>query len=167
MKNWKIAIAYPQTGEKLELTVEGKDENEARTKFFRRKQFADIIAQRPGQTFEFSIEENIDNPGIEHYTREVLIELCEDGMTEMSKWHNRDSFSAHHQLGVAFALLKCRVPFRIEKADPETVWIDFYDIEGFQHFESAEHDGNQYYETDTAYIPTRHRLEKAGGKDWY
>ena len=163
MKKWSIKLTYP-TGEIRETWIEAETKEEAGQKFFRRKDGAAMLGE--GKV-EVEITEAIDTPSAEDYTREILIGLCEDGMTSMQNWFNRDSYSAHSQLGVAYALLKCDVPFRIEKCDAKVVWVEFYDIEGFQHHESAEHEGDQFYDTASVYIPTRHRLERAEGKDWY
>lgn len=163
MKKWSIKFTYP-SGDTRATWIEAETEAEAVQKFFRCIDGAKILGE--GKV-EIEITEAIDVPPAEHYTREILIGLCEDAFTPMEHWYDRDSYSAHQQLGVALALLKCNVPFRIEECDAKFVRVEFFDIEGFQHFERREHEGDQYYDTETAYIPTRHRLEGAEGKDWY
>lgn len=163
MKKFIIKLSYPN-GQIRETRIEAENEAEAGQKFFRRKDGARLLGE--GKV-EIEITESIDVLPAEHYTREILIGLCEDAFTPMKSWFDRDSYTAHSQLGVALALLKCEVPFRIKEYDAKVVWVEFFDIEGFQHHECAEHEGDQYYDTETAYIPTRHRIEEAEGKDWY
>lgn len=165
MKKWKIKLSYP-SGEIRETWIEAETEAEAGQKFFRRKDGAKMLGE--GKV-EIEITEDIDVPPAEHYTREVLIGLCEDAFAPMKSWFNRDSYSAHSQLGVALALLKCEVPFRIEKCDDKVVWIEFHEIEGFCYHDEGDFNepGVFPYDTESAYIPTRRRIEHAQGKDWY
>jgi hypothetical protein len=124
MKTWNIKLSYP-SGEIRETQIDAETKAEAGQKFFRRKDGANSFA---GGIVEVEITEKIDTPSADHYTREVLIGLCEDAFTPMGSWYDRDSYSAHKQLGVALALLKCDVPFRIEKCDARVIWVEFYDI---------------------------------------
>jgi hypothetical protein len=161
MKKWSVKLSYP-SGEIRETWINAETKEEAGQKFFRRKDGAAMLGE--GKV-EVEITEAIDSPSAKDYTREILIGLCEDAMTTMKHWHNRDSYSAHSQLGIAYAMLKCDVPFRIEKCDASVIWVEFFDIEGFQYHECGAEEGG--YETDSRYISTRYRIEEADSKDWY
>jgi len=98
------------------------------------------------------------------YTREELIAICEAAIVPMKHWYDRDSASAQRQVGDCWVLLRADVPFRIEKdTDHRTIWVEHYDIEGFQYVEL----GKDFKETELSYLPTPKRLEEAAGKDWY
>lgn len=103
--------------------------------------------------------------------RDELIALCEAAIVPMDRWHDRDSAHSHEGIGRAWALLKAGAPFKV-RAEPEydgdrcitdddTVWVDI-EWHGFQWFEIGDE-----LDHDTFYIPTRARLERTAGRDWY
>lgn len=112
----------------------------------------------------------------EAMTTEYLINLCKDGVVSEKDWTNRDSAGAQRQLGEALSLLKAGCEWEVAsspKSDNRTLWIEIT-YKGFNAFEGCfdcypegHHDNKYHYETDTFYIPTRARLQKAAGKDWY
>ena len=102
-----------------------------------------------------------------HISREELIELCTDGVVPQGKWRNRDSASAQIQLGQARALLAAGCEFHVitrgsMASDDKTIWVEISWF-GFSHF---EYDSNAT-DDDTFYIPTRARLDRVNGEDWY
>lgn len=101
------------------------------------------------------------------YTREELIALCEDAIRPESAWRDRDSESAHRQVGEAWALLRAGCEFTIECDDPatndKTIWVRIVSA-GFQYFEWGE---DEFKRSEVFYIPTRERLNSAGEGDWY
>lgn len=103
------------------------------------------------------------------YTREELIALCERAPAQMSDWYNRDSASAHLQLGQAWALLRAGCPFQVitvghMATTDTTIWVHI-EWKGFQAFELGLEDGGM--DDDEFYIPTAKRLDDVGGRDWY
>lgn len=96
-------------------------------------------------------------------TREQLIENCERGIVKEHLWRNRDTAEAQKQLGVACALLKAGCEYSIMNNWP---FEDSTSIEvrykGFRHF---DYGGNM--DRDTFYIPTKEKLDKVNGNDWY
>jgi len=100
-------------------------------------------------------------------TREELIAICEAASVPQSKWTNRDSYEAQFQVGECWALLRAGCEFHVHGAtdDPcsnaNTIWVTTYG-EGFAFFDyGGERDEELHY------LPTRARLEKADGGDWY
>lgn len=107
-------------------------------------------------------------------TREELIQLCVDGIVRENDWRNRDSGTAHLQLGQCWALLSAGCDFTVNTTDRDegnTWWIDVYYC-GFDCHEygpddgvsSVRGDGKQH---ERFYLPTRARIERNTGKDWY
>lgn len=101
------------------------------------------------------------------YTRDDLIGICEQAFTSESSWTNRDSATAHRQLGECYALLRAGCDFSILRGpklttDERTVWVKVT-FKGFAHFDwGGEYDAELYY------LPTLDRLATAGsGRDWY
>ena len=95
--------------------------------------------------------------------REALIELCERGFSPQSTWWDRDSASAHRQLGECYALLKAGCEFTIEPATKYgSHWVRIT-YRGFDSFEWGE--GHE--DAEEFYVPTAERLNRAAGKDWY
>lgn len=95
--------------------------------------------------------------------REDLISLCERGIVNKDSWGNRDSASAHRQLGECWALLKANCDFRLLSeghlvTDEYTIWIEIT-YPGFAYCEGGA------MEKRTFYLPTDLRLERGG--DWY
>lgn len=103
----------------------------------------------------------------EEFTRETLIELCQDGLVPQTKWYNRDSASAQRQLGEALALLSAGCNYRVLRerggldTNDQTIWLEI-ESEGF-----AYHDYDGPLDRDNYYIPTRNRLDENAGSDWY
>lgn len=101
------------------------------------------------------------------YTREHLVDLCERSIRPMSAWHDRDSASAHEQVGRAWALLRADAPFAVLTegehcvTSDRIVWVRI-EWEGF-----GFHDYGGDLERGTFYIPTALRLDEAGDSDWY
>lgn len=120
------------------------------------------------------------------YTKKQLISICEDAIVQQEKWADRDSFSSQLQLGQALVLLKAECKFEIitrENADSystcysdeDTIWIKFW-AKNFKWFDILDGDTEEYPNGLSCfdngddlmfYLPTRKRLEKKKGKDWY
>lgn len=113
------------------------------------------------------------------YTREELIAICERAVVPMEQWGNRDSDSAQTQLGQTWAYLRAGVPFKVCVApdgstdshylatDERTIWVLFYDIEGFGYFERGGDEPDDGKRTEMSYLPTPARLDERAGRDWY
>lgn len=109
-------------------------------------------------------------------TREDLIALCEAAIVHESKWADRDSASAHAQLGELWALLKAGCEYRIRDAkkdgdcrtDDRTIWLDVL-TEGFRAHEYAENakERREYRDSETYYMPQPGRIDFKNGSDWY
>lgn len=101
------------------------------------------------------------------YTRDDLLAICQAAFVPQEKWRNRDTSGAQRQLGECYALLKAGCDFRILRGgryldtDDRTIWVEV-EFRGFRYF---DHDGGT--EDETYYLPTRERLERAAGRDWY
>lgn len=100
------------------------------------------------------------------YTREELVAICEAGVVPHEHWHDRDSARSQQKLGQAWAYLKAGCDFRVLTegtlvTDKETIWIEI-DFADFDWFESREELGSE-----TFYLPTQKRLDRADGRDWY
>lgn len=106
---------------------------------------------------------------IKQYTRDQLIDICEQAIVDCSQWSDRDSLAAQINIGTAWALLMANVPFVVLTEDNDgdlvtddhIIWIRFKDIPGFGAFEG----GNT--ETEICYLPTPQRLDIHGTTDWY
>lgn len=99
-------------------------------------------------------------------TREELIAICEAAIVPESKWCDRDSESAHRQVGECWALLRAGCPFRISAVgslctNEKTIWL-YVDSRGFDSFETGGERNTQSF-----YLPTRKRLADREGRDWY
>ncbi len=96
--------------------------------------------------------------------RKELIALCEAASVPEKKWINRDSAQAQRQVGECMMLLKAGCIFRPADGNPTSnsriIWIAI-ESDGFAFFEGGEVD------IDNFYIPTKKRVEKADGGDWY
>lgn len=100
-------------------------------------------------------------------SRAELVALCEAAIVPMGKWHDRDSATAHEQVGRAWALLRAGAPFTVCSEPPcatdnEMVWV-YISWRGFDSFELGD-DGSL---RETFYIPTRQRITASAGRDWY
>lgn len=100
--------------------------------------------------------------------RQMLIKLCDDGASPVGKWSNRDSSSAHRQLGECRGLLASGCEFMANPDARNQHWDVTIWFPGFNYFEYGPDelpDGGLEYET--YYIPTRERLDRNIGEDWY
>jgi len=109
------------------------------------------------------------------YTREELIEICESAFVPEDQWYDRDSCEAQAKLGTAYAFLKAGCKFQImtEETEPQgmtvcttdkhTIWLKFW-VKNFDHFELG---GGPYEHDEIFYLPTKKRLKKVKGGDWY
>lgn len=107
------------------------------------------------------------------YNREELIGLLAQSFVPEERWHDRDSARAQKQVGECLALLKDGCDFEVLttghlKTDDKTVWVKiwFKDFQYFEYHDKEESERNQKG-SDTFYIPTGERLNKAEGSDWY
>jgi len=99
--------------------------------------------------------------------RAELVAICEAAIVSEKDWHDRDSQGAQAGVGRAWALLRAGCDFHIHgpdgdpKTTGDTIWLTIWS-EGF-----ATVDWGGEREDDLIYLPTRARLKKAEGKDWY
>ena len=123
------------------------------------------------------------------YTREELIDICEDAVVPYTKWNNRDSYAAQMEISTIWAGLVAGLDYRIlPDTDDETIWIEFYniDLEKLDHVYNLNIDdledyreafpddemfigyGIDFYHGNhfSGYMPTRERLEEVNGEDW-
>ena len=96
-------------------------------------------------------------------TREELVAICEAAIVPESKRDNSDSAAALKQLGICLVLLKAGCEFH-ERVEGRTIWVHVY-AKGFEAFEYGNNPKS--YDSDTFYLPTRERLDRAAGGDWY
>lgn len=94
--------------------------------------------------------------------REQLLSLCESGFVPEERWSNRDSSSAHRQLGEAYALLKAGCDFTVYDQKHKSWWVAIQ-FKGFDAFEYGEH----HTTSESFYIPTAESIARADGGDWY
>lgn len=95
------------------------------------------------------------------YTREKLIEICEKSIVPHEKWRDRDTAVSQEWVGKAWAFLKAGASFEIESGtNDRTIWIRIT-VNGFDAFEGGDP------QTESFYLPTEARLERANGEDWY
>lgn len=94
-------------------------------------------------------------------TRDELIELSHDAIVPMSAWRDRDSAGAHEQVAFAWALLRAGAAFVLDKDSNDNTWWIEITYDGFNKFELGEQTTRHFY------IPTRARLERTAGRDWY
>jgi hypothetical protein len=119
------------------------------------------------------------------YTREELISICEAAFVPQKQWNDRDSHSAQMGVAKAYMMLKNGCKFKIitqenrERdsscvTDEDTIWIEFW-VHTFGWFENGgdmddeDNDGYKFASGEDFhyYLPTRKRLKKAAGGDWY
>lgn len=101
------------------------------------------------------------------FSRESLIDICRDAVVPQGRWTDRDSAQAHEQLGRAWALLSAGCEYHVVRAgrlctNEKTIWIEIT-WRGFNDFEY----GTDASDSGVFYLPTRERLERAAGGDWY
>lgn len=99
---------------------------------------------------------------MDQYSREQLIEICEQSIVPVKKWGNRDTPNVQQKVGVCWALLKSGCSFQIDKTTTETIWLSI-ETPTFNTFEYGE--GNE--DVETFYLPTPRRLESRQDRDWY
>ena len=101
-----------------------------------------------------------------NFTRDVLLQLCNDAIVQESTWDDRDSSAAHLNIGKCWALLSAGCEYGLE-FDREFINIQFR-VKDFAWFEHCDDDepGNENIDYKF-YLPTREKLKKANGKDWY
>ena len=126
------------------------------------------------------------------YTREELIQLCEDAVVPFMKWNDRDSYSAQKQLSDIYGLLKIGCDFEIDDdTNDRMINITFKNLTNEQknnywnyslpidskdsYLEEFGYD-SEMFDSDGininsnyigGYIPTRKRLDDSNGEDWY
>lgn len=106
--------------------------------------------------------------------RDELIALCRHGVVLQMNWRDRDSAKAQRQLAECRALLEAGCQYSVlhgneNKAHPEshlvtdqdTIWLRIT-YRGFNSFEEGE-----IVDTQTFYVPSRSKLERSNGQDWY
>jgi len=99
--------------------------------------------------------------------RDELIALIEAAIVPESKWRNRDSAEAQKQLGECWAQLQAQCEFTARPDDrrpTETILVNVF-AKGFTAFEYGG--GMKSYDCEMYYVPTRERLERNAGGDWY
>lgn len=101
--------------------------------------------------------------------RAELVSICEAAIVPMDHWHDRDSAQAHEGVGRAWAMLRAGAPFHVITegdlcvTDDETIWVEI-EWEDFNRFEWGDDVDRK---SETFYLPTRARLERTLGHDWY
>jgi len=130
------------------------------------------------------------------YTREELIQICEDSVVSCEKWQDRDSASAQKNIQSLYAGLTGGVPYSYN-IENDSIYIVFEkptkeQIENMQYFcvdswddwrewyikengeeeslpEMFEGNGIDWYSNGYlgGYLPTEERLDKTKGEDWY
>lgn len=110
------------------------------------------------------------------YSREELIDICDQAVVLQSHWYNRDSALSQRKVGEAWALLRAGCDFRVHSAkldprssdspatDADTIWVTIT-YKGFNYFEMGEEDGG--FDTELLYLPTMKRLNANNNRDWY
>ncbi len=129
-------------------------------------------------------------------TREELINICEDAIVPVKKWHDRDSNLSQIQLQDIYRGLKANIPFTT-KIENDTIWVHFdkptdEQLSSMNQFylnigsrdEYYNWYLNEYQDDDYpemfdgygiewnsgyrgGYLPTRKRLNETKGGDWY
>lgn len=113
----------------------------------------------------------------QHYTRKELIELAEMATkVHVKDWDDRDTPDAMAKAAKAWMLLRSECDFFVQTkeaildhkennpliTDENTVWLYIWSPT-FNYFEGIT-DRN---EKELFYLPTKRRLKKVKGKDWY
>ena len=120
--------------------------------------------------------------------KEDLIKLCIDSYVPYKLWHNRDSYSAQKNVSNIYKLLNVGVPYAFD-VEGDFIRLEFSDV--YQYFDKIEtvsfdidsredylnenpdvemFDGSSIYECGDSYfgyLPTRNRLARYAGMDWY
>lgn len=104
-----------------------------------------------------------------NYTREQLLLICEASIVPQQKWSNRDTPSAHENIGLCWAMLKAGCNFKILEdaacnlcTDDKTIWLEI----SWRNFNSFEYEEGSV-DSETFYLPTLNRLKEVDGDDWY
>ena len=97
------------------------------------------------------------------FTREVLLQLCNDAIVQESSWSDPDTTNSQLGVGACWALLKAGCEYKTN-LDDYYIHIHFKakDSIWFERSEPVYNDNKYKF-----YLPTRERLNEAEGKDWY
>lgn len=105
------------------------------------------------------------------YTREELIAICERAVVPHNKWSDRDSPSAHENLGLCWVMLKAGCDFHVHPVgaasgcftDERTIWLTV----NWRTFSDFEYGSSFASHSEQFYLPTPARLDDTQGMDWY
>jgi len=126
------------------------------------------------------------------YTREELMNICENAVVHHTKWSDRDSYSAQVMIASVYEGLSAGFDFVIGKdTNDKIIYIEFKNID-MEKLKDARYlsisSREEYFEEcdpnyDTemfvgygiefnssyhcGYMPTQKRLEEVDGDDWY
>lgn len=101
------------------------------------------------------------------YSREELLKICKKAVVPNHKWRDRDSSESQLGVGQCWVLLKAGCEFEIKPdTDDRTIWIQFY-VRDFMWFECSDSDNRGNPHECQFYLPTKKRLKKMKGRDWY
>jgi len=103
------------------------------------------------------------------YTRKQLTEIAREAIAvPQDNWEDRDSSGAQRQAGECLSLLLSGCDFEVLhegkgglSTDNHTIWLSL-SFKGFGYF-----DGGSGLEQEVFYLPTKARLLRCGGGDWY
>ena len=98
-------------------------------------------------------------------SREDLLQICADALVPQEKWHDRDSASAQRQLGECFILLSAGCDYTVREGAQNMLWVHVF-YNGFSSFEYGRTDPRNQ-DDEEFYVPTRERLDRNKGGDWY
>lgn len=109
------------------------------------------------------------------YDRDELVAICEAALVPKDRWRDRDSYGAQKGVATAWMLLRTGHDFTVLTrpegetgrgcfTDDRTIWLEIGPIRGFMAVELGMEDGA---EDELIYLPTRERLAKVDGGDWY
>ena len=102
-------------------------------------------------------------PSTEH-----LIELIERAvLVPEDSWSDRDTPRSVGKLGKAWAYLKAGCSWRLSvspESNKDTWWVEITHLsfDSFEYGRDPEH-----AEVELFYLPTKERLDRVNGKDWY
>ena len=124
------------------------------------------------------------------YTREDLIQICQDSVVPYTKWSNRDSYSSQVGVSSIYQGLVAGIDYK-HRVDCETIWISFekpteeqkidiyykyyLNIDSIDDYLEENEGSEMFYDSGinwnsdflAGYLPTRKRLDDADGDDWY
>lgn len=104
------------------------------------------------------------------YTRKQLVEIAREAIAvPQGGWGNRDSSGAQRQAGECLSLLLSGCDFEVLRegkgglrTDNHTIWLSI-GFKGFGYFDGA----SGFMEQEVFYLPTKARLLRCDGGDWY